>query len=95
MGADVTDEYVTLNNTQSFLDRIGQKGEWDELTQQMYYEWKSGSAIYQFWAETEESLAAKINVMRVRDIGGVAVWRLGYGTKGAWQIISAYVNAGK
>ena len=93
MGADVTDVYLTLNNTQSYIDNIGVKGEWDEETQQMYYEWKSGNAVYQLWAETEESLAVKINVMKVKDIAGVAVWRLGYGTKGAWQMISAYVNA--
>ena len=93
MGADVTDVYLTLNNTQSYIDSIGVKGEWDEETQQMYYEWKSGNAAYQLWAETEESLAVKINVMKVKDIAGVAVWRLGYGTKGAWQMISAYVNA--
>ena len=92
-GADVTDEYITLNNTQSFLDRIGKEGKWDEETQQMYYEWISGGSTYKFWAETEESLAAKINVMRMKEIAGVAVWRLGYGTKDVWQMISAYVNA--
>ena len=92
-GATVTDEYLTLNNTKSFLDRINVKGEWDEETQQMYYEWKSGNATYQLWAETEESLAVKINVMKAKDIAGVAVWRLGYGTEGVWQMISAYVNA--
>lgn len=59
----------------------------------MYYEWKSGNATYQLWAETEESLAVKINVMKVKDIAGVGVWRLGYGTEGVWQMISAYVNA--
>jgi len=92
-GANVTDEYLTLNNTQSFIDRIGVNGEWDDETQQMYYEWKSGSATYKLWAETEKSLGIKINVMKVRDIAGVAVWRLGYGTKEAWQMISAYMNA--
>lgn len=92
-GAKVTDEYLTLNNTQNFIDRIGVKGEWDEETQQMYYEWKSGTATYKLWAETEKSLGVKINVMKVRDIAGVAVWRLGYGTKEAWQMISAYMNA--
>ena len=92
-GAKVTDEYLTLNNTQSFLDRIKVQGQWDEETQQMYYEWKSGSATYQMWAETKESLAVKINVMKMKDIAGVAVWRLGYGTKEVWQMINAFVTA--
>ena len=59
----------------------------------MYFEWESGNATYQFWAETEESLAAKINVMKAKDIAGVAVWQLDYGTEDVWQMISAYVNA--
>lgn len=95
-GADVTDVYLTLNNTDSYIKDLknkGIQGEWDEETEQMYFEWKSGNATYQFWAETEESLAAKINVMKAKDIAGVAVWRLGYGTEGVWQMISAYVNA--
>ena len=95
-GAEVTDQYLTLNNTKSYLDTLeskGIKGEWDQETQQMYYEWKSGNSTYQIWAETEESLGVKINVMKAKDIAGVAVWRLGYGTKGVWQQISAYVNA--
>lgn len=92
-GANVTDEYLTLNNTESFVSRIGVKGEWDEETQQMYYEWTSSGATYQLWAEDIQSLAAKINVMKMNDIAGVAVWRLGYGTPEAWNLISAYVNS--
>ncbi len=95
-GADVTDVYLTLNNTEAYINDLknkGIQGEWDEETEQMYFEWKSGNSTYQFWAETEESLAAKINVMKAKEIAGVAVWRLGYGTEGVWQMISAYVNA--
>ena len=95
-GADVTDVYLTLNNTAAYINDLknkGIQGEWDDETEQMYFEWKSGNSTYQFWAETEESLAAKINVMKAKDIAGVAVWRLGYGTEGVWQMISAYVNS--
>lgn len=92
-GATVTDEYLTMNNTQDFLDRVGQTGEWDEETQQLYVEWTSGDKKYQLWAETEDSIMAKLNVMRAKNIGGVAVWRLGYGTPEVWEMISAYVNS--
>lgn len=92
-GANVTDEYLTLNNTKDFLDRVGQTGEWDEETQQWYVEWTSGSKKYQLWVEDEDSIMAKLNVMRAKDIAGVAVWRLGYGTPEVWEMISAYVNS--
>ncbi len=92
-GDDVTDEYLTLINTQDFLDRIGQEGVWDEETQQLYVEWESGGSKYQIWVENEDSIMLKLNVMRAKEIAGVAVWRLGYGNKEVWEAISAYLNS--
>ncbi|MBQ7776331.1 MAG: SH3 domain-containing protein [Lachnospiraceae bacterium] len=92
-GATVTDEYLTLVNTQDFLNRIGQQGEWDEETQQLYVEYTSGPATYKLWVENEQSIQAKLNVMKAKEIAGVAVWRLGYGNEAVWQMISAYVNS--
>lgn len=92
-GAKVTDEYLTLVNTQDFLDRVGQQGTWDEETGQLYAEWESGTSKYQIWVENEDSVLTKLNVMRAKDIAGVAVWRLGYGNAAVWEMISAYVNS--
>ncbi len=92
-GAAVTDEYLTLVNTQDFLDRMGQQGIWDEETGQLYVEWESGTSKYQIWVENADSILVKLNVMRARDIAGVAVWRLGYGNAAVWEMISAYVNS--
>lgn len=92
-GSTVTDEYLTMNNTEDFLNRIGQEGVWDNETQQLYVEWESGGSKYQLWAEDEESIMIKLNVMKAKDIAGVAVWRLGYGTPAVWEMISAYVNS--
>ncbi len=92
-GANVTDEYLLLGNTKDFLDRVGQTGEWDDETQQLYVEWESGGIKYQLWAEDEKSIMMKLNVMKAKDIAGVAVWRLGYGNPAVWEMISAYVNS--
>ena len=92
-GDQVTDEYLTLINTKDFLDRMGQEGVWDEETQQQYVEWESGGSKYQIWVENEDSIMLKLNVMRARDIAGVAVWRLGYGNQAVWEAISAYLNS--
>ena len=91
-GAEVTDEYITLNNVADFLQRVNISPEWDEKTCQNYAEWQSGSATYQIWVEDLESLKVKLNVMSARNIAGVAVWRLGYGTSAAWELISAYAG---
>lgn len=92
-GATVTDEYITLNNLADYLKRTGIKPEWDETTCQNYAEWKSGDVLYQIWLEDIESIKVKLNVMSARKIGGVAVWRLGYGTPEVWELVKAYASA--
>ncbi|MCI8287327.1 MAG: SH3 domain-containing protein [Lachnospiraceae bacterium] len=92
-GAEVTDQYITLNNVKDYLQRMNIQPEWDETVCQNYAEWQNGAATYQIWVEDEESIAVKLNVMNAKDIGGVAVWRLGYGTPEAWELIAAYANS--
>lgn len=89
-GADVTDEYLTIRNTADFMSRVGAEAVWDDETCQNYAEWTEGSATYRIWLEDEQSISAKLSVMSVQDIGGVGVWRLGYGTPGVWELIRAY-----
>lgn len=91
-GTDVTDEYITMNNEADFMSRAGVTAEWDEETCQNYAEWTSGNATYQIWLEDAESIAVKLNMMATKNIGGVAAWRLGYGTQAAWELINAYLQ---
>ncbi|MBQ2803284.1 MAG: SH3 domain-containing protein [Lachnospiraceae bacterium] len=92
-GAEVTDEYLTLNNTADFLSRTGISPVWEESTCQNYAEWTSGNATYKIWLEDAESISVKLNVMKTQNIGGVAVWRLGYGTPAIWELINIYLNS--
>lgn len=89
-GVNVTDEFLTLNNMAAFLNQVNAQPEWDEITCQNYLEWKSGENLKQVWLEDAESVRVKLNVMSVNEIGGVAVWRLGYGTPEVWELINAY-----
>lgn len=92
VGSTVTDEYIRLNNLADFMSRVNQTPVWDETTCQNYAEWKSGDATYQIWLEDEQSIKVKLNVMNNKGIGGVAVWRLGYGTEGAWRMVEAFAG---
>ncbi len=89
-GATVTDEYLTIANTADFLNRMNVTPEWDETTCQNYAEWMVGDTTYQIWIEDAESIRVKLNVMNTQKVGGVAVWRLGYGTSGIWELLNAY-----
>lgn len=91
-GANVTDQYITLNNVADYLQRVNVVPEWDEATCQNYAQWQSGNVTYQIWVEDAESISVKLNVMKAKNIGGVAVWRLGYGTEQAWDLVNAYAN---
>ena len=88
-GTEVTDTAITLKNVASYMgDAV-----WDEETSQYYAEWQNDGATYQIWIENEESLMVKLNVMNAKKLGGVAVWRLEYGTPAAWGLIQNYMNS--
>lgn len=91
-GTTVTDQYVTLNNIADYLKRVNVTPEWDEITCQNYAEWQEGDSVCQIWVEDEESIKVKLNVMSTKNIGGVAVWRLGYGTSVAWELVRAFAG---
>lgn len=91
-GATVTDVAIPISNLKAYLERHDRDGEivWDEAASQNYLEWRSGDTTYQIWLEDAESIGEKLNVMRAKKLGGVAVWRLGYGTKAIWDLVAAY-----
>lgn len=91
-GTQVTDQYITLQNVGNFVSHLSQPPVWDEVTCQNYAEWQNGNEKYQVWLEDVESIKVKLNVMGSKGIGGVAVWRIGYGTPEAWALVSAYVQ---
>lgn len=91
-GAEVSDEYLTMNNTADFLAGRSEAPVWDETACQNYLEWVSGSKTYYVWLEDAESIRVKLNVMSTNNIAGVAVWRLGFGTPAVWELINAYVS---
>ncbi len=91
-GATVTDQSLTMKNTADYITRNNIQTEWDEAACQNYAEWESGGVTYQVWFEDEKSISVKLNVMQAKNIGGVAVWRLGYEQPAVWELISAYCN---
>ena len=89
-GTTVTDDYVTMVNQADMVSRLGGSYTWDETTCQNYLETDIGGTKYQVWLEDAESIQVKLNVMKANEIGGVAVWRLGYEDPTIWNVISAY-----
>lgn len=91
-GTEVTDDYVTMINQSNMIANMGMQTEWNDETCQNYGELVSGDTTYQIWLEDLESIQVKLNVMNNYELGGVAVWRLGYEDPAVWDIISAYTG---
>ncbi len=89
-GGSVSDSYLTLVNQADFISKYNISYEWDEKTCQNKAQWQSGSATYYVWFEDKDSISAKLNAMNSRNIGGVGVWRIGYGTNDVWSLVAMY-----
>lgn len=88
-GTKVTDASVRLKKASDYMDNAV----WDEELGQYYAEWQEGEATFRIWIENEESLRIKLNVMNAKDLGGAAVWCLGYGNAGAWELVRNYIGS--
>ncbi len=92
-GINVTDRYLAMNKMAEYLKGLKVEKKWDEATCQNYVEWTEDGATYQVWIEDEQSISVKLNVMKAKNIAGAAVWRLGYGTATAWELLNIYANS--
>ncbi|NCN59240.1 hypothetical protein COW99_05995 [Candidatus Roizmanbacteria bacterium CG22_combo_CG10-13_8_21_14_all_38_20] len=62
---------------------------WDTKTQSPWIVYKQSGAIKQIYYENRHSLSAKMNFVKQNNLGGIAIWALGYegDHKEAWDII--------
>lgn len=75
------------------LDTVKEHGAtpvWDETTKQNYAEWSNANGKTMIWLEDADSINAKLQVMKDRDVAGIAVWALGYSEDFAWDVINQY-----
>jgi spore germination protein YaaH len=70
----------------------GMKKEWNSTAGQNYAEKETDSALYQIWLEDKKSIETKLNLMKEKNLAGVAVWRLGLETNDVWDVIEDYVK---
>lgn len=59
----------------------------DPESGQMKYKYYSEGFTYMFWAETNETVKARIQLAKKYDLAGVAAWRLGYESADLWTMM--------
>ena len=77
---------------EEFVDNHNIEVRWDEVTCQNYGEIQEGGTFYQVWLEDEQSIEAKLNIMKKYNIAGVAAWKLGFEKASIWGVIGDYLN---
>jgi spore germination protein len=60
---------------------------WDSASASPWLQYSSGSARHTVWFENGSSVGAKLDVTRVHDVGGIAVWRLGGEDPANWSAV--------
>ena len=63
------------------------KGVFDNQSGQMKYKYFKDGYTYLFWAETESTVKARIDIAKSYDLAGVAAWRLGYESSDLWTMM--------
>lgn len=89
----VTSQAVGIQTASEYLMKNGVAYEWDEETSQNYAEFNTNGGLCQVWLEDEQSIGAKIAVMKHYDLGGVAAWKLGFddGRENIWSVIATFL----
>lgn len=88
----VTSEALSMTAADNYLSQYGVTATWDETTCQNYASFEADGATYQIWLEDTDSISAKLNVMSMYPLAGVAHWKLGLEKAEIWDVIAQYLN---
>lgn len=88
----VTSRAVGIQTAYDYMNKNQAAATWDNSVGQNYVEFETSDGTVQIWLEDEQSLEAKINVMKEHNLGGIAAWKLGFddGRKNIWGVISEF-----
>lgn len=78
MGIAAAKKWIAENNVEMI---------WDDSLGQYYGELVSSGETMRLWMEEEKSLGLKMDVIREKDLAGVAGWKLGLETADIWKVI--------
>ncbi|HXL04171.1 MAG TPA: glycosyl hydrolase family 18 protein [Bacillota bacterium] len=84
-----TGRAVALSYTQVMnrANRMGIAPSWDSKAKSPFFKYVEGGAWHEVWFESPHSLKPKLELVEKYDIGGIAIWKLGYEDNLYWKAI--------
>ncbi|BBH19757.1 hypothetical protein Back11_11020 [Paenibacillus baekrokdamisoli] len=86
-GALVDNKAVYMKDIPSIIQSQGAQGVFDPNAGQMKYTYSKDGFTHIFWAETTDTVKARIAIAKKYDLAGVAIWRLGFESSDLWTTL--------
>ena len=83
-----TSSSCSMQEGLDYAEELGLTSNWDDTVKQYVAKGYSGTLFYSIWLEEEESMSARVEAIKERNIAGIAAWRLGMELDSIWDIFS-------
>ncbi|NBD23519.1 glycosyl hydrolase family 18 protein [Paenibacillus glycinis] len=85
-GKLIDSQALIMRNLSDLIQTTGAKGVFDSVSGQMKYTYGGHDGYtHVFWAETPETVKARLAIAKKYDLAGVAAWRLGFEQADLWN----------
>ncbi len=85
----VTSEIVSMSEAMQLLADLGVSASYDEDSGQNYASWTDeDGAVKEIWLEDASSVTGRLALAGSYELGGIAVWCLGFETADIWSVFS-------
>lgn len=88
---NVTNKSIAMKDIDSTIPD-GVEKQWNDELKQNYVEYTDGSDTKQIWIEDEDSLKAKLSLIKENNLGGVAAWEKDMEKDDVWDLINNEIN---
>ncbi|ANE49007.1 hypothetical protein SY83_18150 [Paenibacillus swuensis] len=86
-GKLLTSKAIFMSDLPALIQEKNAVSTWDPEFKQYKVEYSENGSRYIFWMEDHTTVKARIQLAKTYDLGGIAVWRLGYEPSALWSEI--------
>lgn len=91
-----TGRVTALSYTQAMnrTRKLGIAPLWDATSKSPYFKYVENGARHEVWFESSHSVSPKLDLVNKYDLGGIAIWKLGYEDEAFWDVIRKKLREG-